>query len=169
MKFELVHYFDGPRDRVAHWLMEAEEPLLDPAELPNVTQMEEIFRNVTGPIRKIKWKFCAHSDIPRALQNLIKPEMLTWIHHGEYNSQIKEDSFMIEPFYLKNIFSCKGGAKFFDEGQKTRRVIFGEVKLKVPIIGVIFEEIVVKKLKENMTEEYKVTSKKVAEKIAAEK
>ncbi len=168
MKFELVHYFDGPLDRVAYWLMESTEPLIEPADLPNVTECEELDRKDTDTERIIKWKFCAHSDIPKALQHLIKPEMLTWIHDSVFDKKAKVDTFKITPFYFKNVFSCSGSASFSPDGNRTKRIIKGDVRLKIPIVGAIFEDQVVKKLKENITEEYKVTSKNVAEKIAAE-
>ncbi len=109
----------------------------------------------------VKMEFCAHGQIPKAVQHLLKPEMLTWREISTWEPATKRYNFEIKPNYFSNVFSCKGFWSYAEKGpNKTSQFCDGVLEIKIPIFGQIIEKAIWPNLEKNWIESYEKTKKK---------
>lgn len=160
MRYKTERTFDFSCEKVTKQLMDTVDGGYDMAELDDVTMWKTV-KEVESPEKRIAIKeWCAHAQIPRTLQHVIAPRMLTWLEHSEWNRINNTYSFRIEPFYLKNVVSCQGRTTFRENGaDKCVRQFDIELKVKIPVFGAIFEGLVVDYLKKNEEQDFKLSAK----------
>lgn len=166
MKFRIIHTFDGPFDKIVHFL--TEEYAFDPTTLPNVTSQKILEQSESCDGRYKKWKFewCAHGEIPKVLQHILKPKMLTWIEDSVFDRETKILKTKIKTHYLTNLFKCEAVTSYIEKIEdKLERRLEGNLEVRIPIFGHIIEKEVIKHLKENFDNEYKYTKKIIKEKF----
>jgi len=109
----------------------------------------------------VKMEFCAHGQIPKAVQHLLKPEMLTWREISTWDPATKRYNFEVKPHYFSNMFSCRGYWGYAERGpKKTAQFVDGVLEIKIPIFGPIVEKAVWPVLEKNWIESYEITKKK---------
>jgi hypothetical protein len=129
--------------------------------MPNVSSVKLIER-VDHPDGRIhvKMEFCAHGQIPKAIQHIIKPEMLTWREISTWDPNTKRYNFEIKPHFMPNMFSCKGYWGYVERGpNKTAQFVDGVLEIKVPIFGPMIEKAIWPNLEKNWQESYVLTKK----------
>ena len=152
--------FKYPCDKVAKILMDTEESSYDMSELENVTKWKSI-KEINEPDRRIGTKeWCAHGQIPKALQHILSPRMLTWLEHSEWNRKTNTYSFRIETFYMKNIVSCSGRTIFKASGtDKCIRDFYIDLKVNIPVLGPLVEGLVIDFLKKNEEQDFNLSAR----------
>lgn len=96
----------------------------------------------------VTYEFCAYGQIPKAVQHILKPEMLTWREESYWDSAKKEYVFNITPHFFKNVFTCKGKWVYSSTGAgKSLQECRGELTIKIPIFGQIIEKAIWTNLK----------------------
>jgi len=154
-RYRFVDYYDFPIGVVVHLLME--NALYSLQDLPNVSNNTLLEERDAGDKKFIKVKWCVHGQIPPIAQKLVRPEMLTFIEDSVWDRTTLTYSTKIIPHFFKNQVDCRHKVEFFDNGDgRTRRVLSGFFEFKVPIIGPVFETVVLKYLKQNAEEDFKM-------------
>jgi len=131
--------------------------------LPNVKSITVLDRKDEGNLCKLKNEWWAKGEIPRAAQSVIKPEMLSWYDHAEWNQDTFSNKWRIQMRVMEKVVSCQGGNSFEVEGSGTVLKIRGDLNLdlkEVPgvprflagTIGPTVEKFVVGMLKPNLVE-----------------
>jgi len=162
MKLKTERVFNYPCDIVCKQLMDSEDGGYDMAELENVTQWKVLKEQDDGTKRIGVKEWCAHGQIPKALQSIISPKMLTWLEHSEWNRQTTTYSFRIEPHFLKNQISCEGRTVFSEKGKdKCSRTFNIELKVKIPVLGALLEAMVLDYLKKNEEQDFNMCVKSI--------
>jgi len=157
MKFKQQRIFNYPVDTVTDYFLENEKPAYDMNSLENVTQWKIIKEENVDHRRVGTKEWCAHAQIPPVLQKIVKPEMLTWYEHSVWDRQTKTYSFQIEPFYLKNKVKCGGKTSYTAKGgDKTQRTFEVELHVSIPVLGGVFESLIVQLLKKNEEQDYQL-------------
>jgi hypothetical protein len=165
MKFRYEHRFvGGPYDDVLHYL--TEEYAFEPSTLPNVQTCKLIEEIITEDKKSWKNEWCAHGQIPKVIQHILKPKMLTWIEATTLDRRARSFTSTITPFYFKNVFRCESRGYFNKlSGNEFLRVTEGVLEIRIPVFGGLIEEAILAHLKQNFDTEYKLTYKTVKEKF----
>lgn len=157
-RYRFTDYYTCPLDVTVHLLMET-PGIYDLQDLPNVSKSELMEERDAGDRKYIKVKWNVHGQIPPLAQKIIKPEMLTFIEDSVWDRKTLTYSTKIIPHFFKQQVDCRHKVEFFDNGDgRTKRVLSGFFEFKVPIIGPLFEVVVIKYLKQNSDADFKLSS-----------
>ena len=165
MKFRYEHRFAGsPYDDVLRYM--TEEYAFEPSTLPNVQQFKLIEEIVTEDKKSWKNEWCAHGQIPKVVQHILQPKMLTWIEATTLDRRTRVFTSTITPFYFRNVFRCQSCGYFKKlSDNEFLRITEGVLEIRIPVFGRIIEEAILSHLKHNFDAEYKITHKAVKEKF----
>ncbi len=154
-RYNIVNYYDFPIDVVVELLME--KAIYNLNDLPNVSTNELIEERDTGDKKFIKVKWCVHGQIPKAAQMIIRPETLTFLEDSVWDRKTRVYSTKIIPHFFKNQVDARHKVEFHDNKDgRTKRVLSGTFEFKIPIVGAIFEPVVLHYLKQNAEEDFKI-------------
>jgi len=165
MKFKIEHRFMGsPYEDAVHFL--TEENLFDPNNLPNVKGNKVLIETITEETKYWKNQWSAHGQIPKIVQHIIKPEMLSWIEETTYDRKKKTYYTKITPFYFRSVFFCENRSYFVKlNDREFKRVNDGILDIKIPVFGSFIEEQIIVYLKQNFEIEFKASFKAVKDKF----
>lgn len=165
MKFRYDHRFEGgPFDKVVLFL--TEEYLFEPQKLPNVQSNVKLEETITEDKKHWRYQWCAHGQIPKVVQHIITPKMLTWVEDTTFDRKKKTYFTRIIPHYFQNTFKCESRGWFEKKSDNEFiRVTDGFLSIKIPVFGPFIEEAILAHLKINFTQEYNATFKVVKEKF----
>jgi hypothetical protein len=156
MKYELTHTFDVD-------LATFEAALLDPRLLESMRQhmggvrkIEEIDRSDDGQRIRRRLRFVPSTEVPSFARGKIKPEMLEWTEESTYDRERHRCDYRILPNIperWQDRFRSSGTYSLTEAGGKVRRVLEGEVTIKVTLVGGMAERYVVGQVKKNFDDE----------------
>ncbi len=108
-----------------------------------------------------QWCFLvsAAGDLPPAVSAIASPDLFKWHEKSHYIPKEKTLHFKIEP--LSGGSKFEGSGKFIYSKMKngTKRVLEGEMSVKIPFVGKIVESFLVNELKKNYEVEPDIQSK----------
>ena len=169
MKFKVVHRFEGsPFEEVIFYM--TEEYVFDATDMPNIQSGKLIEQVETPEMKRWKNEWSAYGQIPKVVQHLIKPKMLTWIEETQLDRKTRSTFTRIIPFYFKNVF--KSETKGWYERKSDNeflRIVEGFIDVKIPVFGPFIEEQLVAHMRTNFDIEYKITFKHIKEKFGKKK
>jgi hypothetical protein len=154
-KFKIERIFDYPLSETVDFFMEGEDTVYDLKQLENVTQWK-VLKEDDSPEKRVGTKeWCAHAQIPKVLQHIISPKMLTWYEHSEWDKIHKVYRFKIEPIYLSKKLKCQGQTTFTQApGNKTSRTFRIMIDVHIPVLGSVAEKLIVDLLRKNEEQDY---------------
>jgi len=157
-KIDFVHHFEINFDEYLRLVFEpTEEEQNDLTDLPNVKEREEIERYEDDDVIRTKVRYFAIGFIPPKARKYLKPHMLSWVEHSTWDKAGKFWKWHIEPHFFKEIFDCRGKMSLHEAGQdRTKRVTKGHISVKVPVVGQMIEQIILKELDKNFKAEIKM-------------
>lgn len=119
-------------------------------DMPNVASVK-ITHFVEHPDGRqdIEFTYSAYGQIPPFAQKLLKPEYLTWREVSRWDPHRRVYHFEIIPFFLRNIFLCKGDWTYEEKDGKVIQTEEGQLSIKVPIIGPMIEQAIMTELYKN--------------------
>ena len=164
MKFKKERVYNYSHDTVVNFFMESEQTGYDMNDLDNVTQWKIVKEEDQGDKRIGIKEWCAHAQIPKALQHVVSPKMLTWLEHSVWDKKNTVYKFKIEPFYLKKKVKCQGQTDYKPKGKdKCARIFQVELKVSIPVVGQMFEKLVMELLKKNEEKDFELCQKALKE------
>jgi hypothetical protein len=100
---------------------------------------------------EIHWTFkvVAGGDIPPAVQKVLSADMFSWWEKTRFVPSEHTIHFKIEPLVAKGKFEGGGKWCLIKHGNGTKRVIDGEMSVKIPLVGRVVESFLVSELKRN--------------------
>jgi len=130
--------------------------------MPNVSSVKVVqFKTRPDGKQDVKYEFCAHGQIPKAIQHLLRPEMLTWWEISTWDPATKKYNFEIKTHFFTNLFTCKGYWTYESRGpKKTAQICIGVLEIKIPIFGPMIEKAIWPNLEKNWEESYRQVKKK---------
>lgn len=149
-KFSLEHSF--PTISVALFEKYLNHPLLNEklAAMPGyrTRSMEE---QSEGPDGEISWKFkvVAGGQLPPAIQKILSEDMFAWWEESKFYPDEHCIRWSISPLFKQVSFNGNGIWRLEKEGKGTRRVIEGEISVKIPFVGKLVENYLISELKRN--------------------
>ncbi len=167
MVFKIERSFNFPYQESVNLLMDTEGGGYDMQELDNVTAWKVVREEEKDNVRTATKEWCAHAQIPKTLQAVITPKMLTWYEHSRWERANGIYKFEIEPFYLKEQIKVHGQTHFFPKGESQfGRTFEINVNIKIPILGPMAEKLVLDLLKTNEKGDYEKCVETLARKLA---
>lgn len=150
--FRLEHDFpDIPVDLFEKWLNDP-ELIKMLAGMPAFRSRDLVDKKDLGG-GTVEWKFkvVAGGDIPASARRVVSEDMLTWHEDTKFVPAEHTIYWKITPLKEKfrDVFSGHGIWKLIPQGQGTRRIIEGEITVKMAIVGKIVEQFIVNELKKN--------------------
>ncbi len=100
---------------------------------------------------EVHWRFkvIAGGEFPPAVTKIISPEMFTWWENSHFVPAEHCIHFNIEPLKAQGKFEGSGQWRLIKQGNGTKRVIEGEMNVKIPFVGRIVESFLINELKKN--------------------
>lgn len=152
MKFELIHHFDADIatfEKAVYFDDELNKRLL---KMPNVSnRVVKELEDKGDTARRLMFIEVA-AAIPKEVRSLIG-DKLGWHEVSTLDKKNHIVNFEIQPT-VKLPLDCKGRYEMIPEaGNKVRRVITGEVNVKIPLLGKSVEKIIVSQLVASFEEE----------------
>ncbi len=129
--------------------------------LPNVRGIDVRKREDNGKVTKLLNFWKGGGDIPAAARAFVSEAMLSWLDHATWDEEAFTCDWRIEPQAFTEAITCVGKNRFFEDGDKTKLEIRGELsidgkKLKgVPgflsgKVAKAVEELLISKIKPNL-------------------
>lgn len=100
--------------------------------LPDVKQIQVLKREDEGGIVRMTNEWVASTQIPKVAQAVIKPEMLVWLDHAEWDAQAYTCDWRIETRMFTQQVRCQGHNTYIERDGGTELQIRGalDVDLK---------------------------------------
>ena len=159
MRFEIVHEFDIPLDAlelavISPTLVDRLTPKLQKRNIERVVQKS--FKLDGGVLDRV-WHYQAKAPIPAFAKNVVTREMLAWDEHSRYDLSRHASTWTIEPNIKpewKKYFHASGKYKIISLGNgRAKRVVEGELELKVPVVRQMAERMIVNEVKKTFEAE----------------
>ncbi len=167
MKYEVTNIIEGPIATVVEITRDRSR---DVKVYPNITETIVIKSEEDGTKVHEIVKSVGNGDIPPALRKILTPDLLAWIEDGTYDYATNYYTYTIKHAKFAAVFTMTGSVQFTAlSDTRTQRVLKGDIRVNIPIVGSIAEKKIVEIQKENLDLESKILQKDVAEKLAQQK
>jgi hypothetical protein len=152
VRFRIQQRFDAPLARV-------EAALLDPAFLDRLATLPKLGRpvlldqQVDGDVvrRQVRYAFTGH--LSSAVTAVVDPAKLTWVEDSSSDRASHRTTFRIVPDHYRDRLEASGTFVLQTEGEGTRRVADGELRVRFPLVGSKVERAIVSGLQDHATAE----------------
>lgn len=166
LRFEITHTFP-------HALEVVEEALLDPAtpaalapRMRTILDVEALDSADEGGVVRRRMRYVPAPLIARVGTKKVDPRWMEWVEESEYDRASRTMRFRNVPRVgrIAELLENSGEVALFEAPDGgTRRVVSGEIRVKVPILGRIAEKIIRKQGVGILAEEAKVFADLLAE------
>ena len=155
MRFEIEQRFPAPPDVV---LAAYTDPALYQA-LGRTTRIDrpsllDIDRRGDAVVVRVRYRFTA--DVPAAALTVIDPNKLTWVDETRYDLSARTSSTGLVPDHYPDRIAGSATSQFVADGTDptvTRRLVAGDVTVRVPLVGGRVERAIVDGLREHLESE----------------
>jgi len=154
----MIHMFDHP-------LQAMEEALLDPETYQRVASRMKTIREMEplevtedeGRVRR-RVRYLPEPLIKRVGPKKVEPRWMEWTEESEYDRRTHRMTFVNVPRVGKvaRLMDNRGTVVLEAAGDRTRRVLSGELRIKVPLLGRIAEKIIHKTARGIVDEEARI-------------
>lgn len=150
MKFKIEQVFDAPLAKV----IEAREKRYE--LLPNIRKPDYLERKEDGGLVRSKRKFIV--AVPDGMSKIVPPDAVSFVDISVWDAAKGEHRWNIISDKFPRQITWQGATRYteFDDGgaKKTRRVMEGEVKVKIPFVGDQFEKMISSGFKKNFEKDH---------------
>mgnify|MGYP000103044708 CR=1 FL=1 len=157
MRFTIEQAFPAPLGAV-------EAALVDPAYLDRLSTLPKLGRPTLleqredegGEVVHQSVRYAFVGDLNAAVRRVVDPKRLTWVEEATIDRRSHVTSWRIVPDHYANLLRSNGTFRLVAEGEGTRRVAEGELKVSVPLVGGKVEQAIVSGLREHAELEHDV-------------
>ncbi len=157
MQFEIVHEFDISLDAIE--LAVLSPGLIDrlAPRLRNIEKVDQKTHELEGGRLARVWSYQANIKIPSFAKSYITREMCAWDEVSSYDLKTHSSDWTIDPHVKaewKKYFVAQGRYELWPiEGGRTRRVVRGELEVKVRVVQKVAERMIVNEVKKTFEAE----------------
>lgn len=108
-------------------------------------------KELGGGVVNWRFKVVAGGEVPPAARKVMSEDMFTWHEDTRFVPAEHTIHWSIVPLKdsVKDILEAKGIWKLMPHGQGTRRLIEGNIHVKIPFVGKVVEQFLAAELKRN--------------------
>ncbi len=159
MHFEIAHEFDIPLDAlelavISPSLVDKLGPKLNKSGIESVSQSAHTLRD--GVLDRL-WHYQANVRIPSFARGYVTREMCAWDERSVYDLKAHKSTWSIRPNIKdewQKYFDAKGTYQILPLGDgRARRVVKGELELKVPVVRQVAERMILNEVKKTFEAE----------------
>jgi len=147
MKFKFEHTFDVNVDDLEAAMFHEELPDFLVRNMESLKEMTVLEREEDESRIERKVRYVPVPLIKKVGPKKVPPEAMIWVEHSKYEKLKKEMSFDNIPSHpkVKSLMTNQGTIQLRSLGEgKSQRVMSGELKVKVPLLGRVAEKIIFK-------------------------
>lgn len=148
MKFKVEQEFDAPLEKV----IRAREERYD--LLPDLKKPDIIERKETGNQVHTRRKFKVSGALPKSMKKFIPMDSMEFIDHSTWDGDRNEHRWKQVSVKFAKQIRWEGITKYEEAGGKTKRVMAGEIKVKIPFVGDQLEKMMVSGFRKNFQKDY---------------
>lgn len=166
MKFEIIHKFPLKCEDLIHATFEKNITEKLKGEMKTILDAETILWQRNGNIIKRKVRYLPYPAIKNIGPKKVDPKWMEWIEESEVDLEKMEVNFKNIPTIsaIANLLKNSGKMRFEPDSEGARRIISGELKINVFILGVIAERLIFHYAKKILDEEVGVMKKYLVQK-----
>jgi len=148
VRFRTEQRYPAPLDEV---LALFTDPAFYPSlgGLPKLSAPEVVDHRRSGDTVHLSLRQRYTGDLPAAALTMIDPAKLTWVEQLEFDLRRATATSVLVPDHYADRFTCSGRYLYSVDGDHTRRVLEGEVKVRVLLVGGKVEGALVSGLREH--------------------
>lgn len=162
MKVKFEHVFNIPIDKFDELWNDPEVIKSVVGKLPNVKERKLIEQENRGNYIYRKVLYEGDAEIPDVVKGAVKPDMLKWYEITKYYPDKREYDFEMIPVFMGDKVRFEGKIKLIPEGNRTRRIIEGELKLNFNVlVRKVVESYMKRYMEDNMNHEAKVLAEEM--------
>lgn len=132
------------------------------AGLPRADRPELLERRDEGDVvvLRVRWRFSA--PLAPAARRVIDPDRLSWVEESRHDVGRRTVTFRMLPDHYGDRFSCSGTYRFEPSATGARRVVEGDLRVKVPLVAKKVEKAILSGLEEQLASEVPVVERFLA-------
>ncbi|MFH1539315.1 MAG: DUF2505 domain-containing protein [bacterium] len=153
MKFKVEQEFDAPLEKV----IKAREERYN--LLPDLKKPDIIERKETGNQVHTKRKFKASGALPKSMKKFVPMDSMEFVDHSTWDGDSNEHRWKQVSVKFAKQIRWEGVTRYEGAGGKTKRVMTGEIKVKIPFVGDQLEKMMVSGFKKNFEKDYDTINK----------
>jgi hypothetical protein len=145
--------------RLAAPLPAVERAQLDPAfvaglaALPRIGKAELIDQQEDGDVVDQEIHYAFAGELSGAVRAVVDPDKLSWILESRFDLKTHRADWRILPDHYAGKLSANGVTQLVEDGDATRRITDGVVKVHMPLVGGRVERAIVSGLKDHLDTE----------------
>ena len=162
MKFHLEQRFGAAPDAVAR-------TFVDPAfyamlqDLPNLGRPEVLELEASGDRVRLRVRYRFTGNLSPAARRVVDPDRLTWVEAATHDLATRSVTFVLHPDHYASRLSCHGDYRFEPDGDRTRRVVDGDLSVRFPLVGRAVERAIVSGLRDHLDDEVAIVEQFLAQ------
>ncbi len=146
MHFDIVHEFDIPLDALELAVLSPDLAEKLAPHLPNVATLTQKEHDLHDGILERVWAFHPSVRVPAFARDYVSEDMMRYEERSTYTLNTHQATWQVIPQVRpqwQKYFHASGtyGLEAIDGG-RTRRVVGGDLKLEVPVIGPVAERMI---------------------------
>lgn len=157
MKFELVNEFDVPLDALELAVISPELFIRLSRRLTNMEEVRQKKHELKDGVLERVWSFQANVRVPVFAQKIVTREMMSWDETSRYEIKKHEARWTVAPNIKpewRKLFHAEGSYKLEPLASgRTRRIIAGELVLKVRVVQAVAERAILGEVKKTFEAE----------------
>ena len=152
MRFDVVQQYRSPADAV---ISAYADPELYPTlvGLPKLGGIEVLDHQATQASARLRIRFRFTGDLPSAVTAVIDPDRLTWVQETDHDLEAGTTRFRLVPDHYPDRLQADGSFRITAEGDGSRRILDGRLKVRAPLVAGRVEGAIVGGLREYLDAE----------------
>jgi len=151
VKFHLDHTFTAPLDAVEAVMVDPE--FLQGTRLPDVGPPQVLSREEDGDTVTLRVRYEYTGSLDALARRVLRRGDVAWVQETTLDRSTHKTTFTVTPRVYPERFACGGLMQLSHDGGATKRVIDGELRIKVPIFGSRAEGLILPGLRSRMNRE----------------
>lgn len=152
MRFEIIQRYESSAPEVTAAYADVDlYPTL--VGLPKLGGIEVLEREGDAESARLRIRFRFTGHLPGAVTAVIDPDRLTWVQETDHDLASGSTTFRLVPDHYPDRLKASGTFQVEPDGDGSRRVIAGELKVRAPLVAGRVEEAIVSGLREYLEAE----------------
>jgi hypothetical protein len=151
VKFTLEHNFGAPLEAVEAAMVDP--VFLEGTRLPDVGPPAVLSRAEVGDTVTLRVRYEYTGSLDALARRVLRTGDVAWVQETTLDRRSHRTEFTVVPKVYPDRLRCGGTMQLHEEAAGTRRVILGELKIKVPLFASRAEGLILPGLRSRMNRE----------------
>ena len=150
MRFQLEQQIHAPGESVVEAFADAEFYAALQG-VPKLAPPEVLERRTSGNTVQLLVRYRFTGEVSSAVRAVVDPNRFTWVEEADHDLDARRVTFRLLPDHYADRFRCAGRYEFEAAGERdTRRNCFGDLEVRMPLVGRRVEKAIVSGLRDHL-------------------